>query len=263
MSRLRNFAFFVSILMFLGFVFLFFLIPQVLAADLEVTFESDPFFSQVADGYWYPGRSETRWVSVKNNSDEDKTVIVETNSETTTYSKDLADVLKLTVAIGGVDVYGGTLGTKYLADFYNESELPLSVLSPGQTVTYNFTVSLDKSVGNDWQDKDTGFDLKIGFYGVASIPTSTPTPGGAGTVAGAVTAPVCTATVSTSAPVLSITGVGGVITPSGALGETLATETGEVAGAAITPRDWRIWILIGLGIIGGNIIIYFRFFKRR
>jgi len=252
--------FFIS---FIAVIVLFLLVTfPVLAVGLEVTFQDDSLFSQATDGYWYPGRSETRWASVKNNSDEDKTVIVETNSETTTYSKDLADVLKLTIAIGGVDVYGGTLGTKYLADFYNESELPLSVLSPGQAVTYNFTVSLDKSVSNDWQDKDTGFDLKIGFYGVASIPTPTSTPGGVGVVASAVTAPV-SVIVPTNAPVLNITGVRGVVIPSGVLGETLATETGEVAGTAITPRDWRIWILIGLGIIGGTIIIYFRFFKRR
>lgn len=210
MNKLKIFFIIIAALLFL-----FSSRPQVLAADLEVTFENDPLFSQAADGHWFPGRSETRWVAVKNNASEDKTVIVETLNEISTFPEDLADVLRLTISIGGTDVYGGSLGIKYLSDFYKETELSLSTLSSGQSVTYNFTVSLDELVGNPWQGKDTGFDLKIGFYGEAPTPTPTPTPtlvlglGPLGAAApGAAGPPVCTATTPTSAPVLSVTGVG-------------------------------------------------------
>jgi len=186
------------LLFYCSIVVLFLSSSSVYAADLEVVFENDPLFSQAIDGDWLPGRSETRWVTVANNSSDDKTVIVETFNKIAAYSEDLSDVLELTITAGGADVYGASLGTKYLTDFYSETELPLSILLAGHSVTYNFIVSLDKSVGNSWQNKDTGFDLRIGFYGKTVSQTPTPTPGGAG----------CTASAPVDSPVLSITAVG-------------------------------------------------------
>jgi len=168
------------------------------AADLTVNFESDPFFSETN---WLPGQSETKWAAVTNNSADDKTVIVETYNETKTevYPEDLADVLELTINDGTSDVYGGSLGTKYLTDFYGETELTLTILLAGHSVTYDFTVALADSVGNPWQNRDTGFDLRVGFHGAAVAPTPTPTPGGTGG---------CSAITPSSAPTLSIAGIG-------------------------------------------------------
>lgn len=62
-------------------------------------------------------------------------------------------------------------------------------------------------------------------------------------------------------------GVLGEATPSvelkGELGPALATEEGEVAGVEITPRDWKIWVLTGIVVIGGGIVFYFRFFRKK
>lgn len=166
-----------------GLIFLIWLVglfsPSFIwAADLEVVFESDPLFSQAVDGHWYPSRSETRWVQVKNNSAEAKMVIMEAFNEMTVDTNwDLAAVLELVISAKGDDLYGGSLGKKYLADFYNETELPLSVLASTESTTYEFMVSLVESTGNDWQGRDTGFDLKIGFSSEpAPTPTPTPTP---------------------------------------------------------------------------------------
>jgi len=172
---MKESKFFAGLALF--FLFFFFLTPRVLAADLEVNFEDDPLFSQAADGDWLPGRSETKQVTVANNSSDDKTVIVETYNYkiTTDPAWNLADVLELTINDGTADVYGGSLGTKYLTDFYGEMELALTILLAGHAVTYDFTVALADSIGNPWQNRDTGFDLRVGFYGVAVA--STPTTG--------------------------------------------------------------------------------------
>ncbi|MHA1331701.1 MAG: hypothetical protein ACTSR2_11540, partial [Candidatus Hodarchaeales archaeon] len=189
---------------------------DVWAADLEVDFEKNPLFSKTADGHWFPGRSETRQVTVTNNSDNEKTVIVETLNEIAPKNPawNLAKVLELKISANGFDIYGGTLGKKYLADFYKETELPLSILLTKHSVVYNFTVSMDKSLGNDWQNRNTGFDLKIGFWGIT--PTSTPTP--AVSPVSPTSTPVpstpsgCTATAPTSAPTLldAVAGVNSV-----------------------------------------------------
>ena len=186
------------LLVIFSFLFLVFsfVIPAY-AVDLTVNFESDPLFSETN---WLPGQSETKWVTVTNNNTDDKTVIVEAYNETKTevYLEDLADVLELTINDGTSDVYGGSLGTKYLTDFYGETELTLTILLAGHSVTYDFTVALADSVGNPWQSRDTGFDLRVGFYGVAVAPTPTPAPGEAGGG--------CSAT-TPSATTLSIAGI--------------------------------------------------------
>lgn len=143
----------------------------VQAADLEVTFESEPLFSQAADGDWYPGRTESRWTQVINYSNDNRDVIIDTFNEQTAFVEDLAEVLEIVISRGGNDLYGGSLGTKYLKDFYAVDELFLNTLADGQIATYDFQISLDPSLGNDWQGKDTGFDFQIGFKGAVATPT--------------------------------------------------------------------------------------------
>ena len=249
-----------SILTVFIIVIIFFSLPaKAGAADLEVTFEIEPLFSQTADSYWYPGRSKTRWVVVKNNSSEDKTVIVETLNEITSDSVwDLAKVLEIAVSTGGTDIYGGNLGTKYLSEFYTVSELSLSTLSPAQSVIYDFTVFMDESLSNDWQDKDTGFDLKIGFLAVTPTstptpePTATPTPTPIGVVAGAAIRPV--------KPIIEfIKEILGEVTP---LTSPTVILDSEVKGAKVSPIPFW-WIIIFFFIIAIVLLLIYYYFRSR
>ncbi len=207
------------------------------AADLGVVFEKDPLFSLAADGYWLPGDAVSHWAAVTNNSAQAKTVLVETFGEIASYPEDLADVLELTISVGSNDLYGGSLGTKYLSDFYTESELALSILSAGSSVTYDFKVNLDKTVGNDWQGQDTGFDLRIGFKGAEVGGTGAGEDGAAGTAA---------------SPTPTLVGIiAGLTTETVVLGEATpaaATEElpGQIAGAGaekIFPWWWLLLLL--------------------
>ena len=248
------------------FILSLILVDRVEAADLEVTFEKEPLFSQVADGYWFPGRNETRWATVKNNSGETKTVIVETLNEITNDAVwDLAKVLELRIFTNGTDVYGGSLGKKFLSDFYTTSELPLSTLVAGQLAVYNFNVALNISIGDDWQGKNTGFDLKIGFLAVA--PTSTPTPGPTATLTpgpAATATPTLTPTPTPAVAGLAIGprvewfgGILGEIAPS--LTPTIFPFPGEVEGIAVPPVCFWWLIILILFLI---IIFYLRWRSR-
>lgn len=170
-----------------AFAVLFFLLaclickPQIIQAvgnpsnNIYVTFEKTPLFSQTSDGLWMPGYSLTRSAYVRNDNAVPRIIRLSTENFVGS-TPDLKDVLEIAVVDNhGNTLYGGSLGTQFLSDFYTLSEYPLTVLLPGSDVTYFFTVSLDSSIGNLWQNKHTGFDLILGFDS-EEYPLVTPTP---------------------------------------------------------------------------------------
>lgn len=160
------------------------------SGDLEVTFD-EPLFSPTT--IWQPGLSVTKEMIVKNNGSSTHTVSIEAINETQTGN--LADVLFIKVLEGGIDRYGGA-DDKSLADFWNDGEVSLSDVGAGGTATYDITVEMDASAGNDYQAKEAMFDLRVGFVGTTSQVTVS---GGGG---GAASPPVCGDAKPGSAPIL-------------------------------------------------------------
>ena len=79
-------------------------------------------------------------------------------------------VLEIVISEGGTDLYGGTLGTKTVQDFFDDSTDPngilLSIVNPSDTTTYHFEVTFPESGDNDFdnqfQGKSVIFDLIFG-----------------------------------------------------------------------------------------------------
>ena len=112
-----------------------------------------------------PGDSQSRSVNVINNASTARPVGV--RGVKTSETGDLSTVLDIVISEGATDLYGGTTGSKTLAQFFTDSSgidgIPLSILNPSQSTTYTFKVTFQESVGNDFQAKNVVFDLKIGI----------------------------------------------------------------------------------------------------
>jgi len=184
-------------IIFLFSIFYFLFSTPILAANLEVNFESVPLFPSTI--IWYPGLSETRSITVKNNSGETERVAIEAINEGETGN--LASVLEFKVLERGIERYNSS---KTLKDFWSEGIVQLSDLEGRKDTTYDLVITFKSTAGNEYQGKEAKFDLKIGFYSEAE-------PKGfkeVVTVAGVAAPPVCTATAPASAPVLSVTRTG-------------------------------------------------------
>ncbi len=79
----------------------------------------------------------------------------------------LPNALEIAMSVNGTDVYGGTTGTKTLAQFFTESAGPegisLATIPPSQTRTIVFKVLFRQSAGNEFQNLSVVFNLHIGI----------------------------------------------------------------------------------------------------
>lgn len=160
------------------FIFIFFGFKPAHAESLIVEPEQTPLFNISSDGYWFPGKSLTRKITIVNNSSKTELVAI-LPLNVLNFNPDLASVLKIQINDNfGNNLYG-KIPTRHLSDFYLEKEYPLTFLSPNYSVIYSFLIDFDLSAGNEWQNKKTGFDLSVGFSSntETSGPTNTPGPG--------------------------------------------------------------------------------------
>lgn len=123
--------------------------------DLVVEFENSPLFSE---GNFMPGGEVVKWVKVSNNTSESHPIIVEAINKIN--PDGLGDFLNLQIKENGNVLYNDSL-----SDFFNSGEVVMSNLSGNASTTYNFIVGFDTTTSNDYQDKNLGFDLLIGFQG--------------------------------------------------------------------------------------------------
>ncbi len=114
-----------------------------------------------------PGDMEQRDVDVSNGAPSPRSVGV--RGIMTDGQASFSAALKIVVSENGTDLYGGTSGTgeKTLSDFFAESAgpdgIPLSTLGPGDSTTYKFKVTFAQESGNEFQNLNVVFDLKIGL----------------------------------------------------------------------------------------------------
>jgi len=113
-----------------------------------------------------PGETEERMVTIFNGALSTKPIAV-VGAETEEL-KDLADVLEITIFQNGTDLYGGDLGTKTLAQFFQESTIPNAIflfnIDPGTSKQVKFKVKFQEGAGNTYQGAKVVFDIIIGLY---------------------------------------------------------------------------------------------------
>ena len=138
--------------------------------DLTVNWgvpEGNPIFtvSNIA-----PGEAESRTVIVNNGATTGRPVGV--RGILTNQTGNIASVLEISISQNGTDLYGGSQGTKTLAQFFTDSAsangISLTTLNPSDSTQYVFKVAFNKNAGNDFQNRTITFDLKIGV--VTAIP---------------------------------------------------------------------------------------------
>jgi Ca2+-binding RTX toxin-like protein len=164
----RIFTIFMAFALVIGSVRLYQLLaPSTVYAvgDLAVNWgvaEGNPIFTI---NNMAPGQVETRSVIVTNNAVSVRPVGV--RGVQTSETGGLPSVLDIAISESGTDIYGGTAGTKTLAQFFIDSSGPdgifLSDLGVSQTKTITFKVTFNQSAGNQYQAKNVVFDLKIGI----------------------------------------------------------------------------------------------------
>ncbi|MBM2818227.1 MAG: protein of unknown function with transrane region [Parcubacteria group bacterium] len=123
--------------------------------DLAVDFESTPLFNEVS---FMPSGEVVKWVKVANNTSDSHIIIVEAINKIN--SDGLGDFLNLKIKEGGTILYNDSL-----ADFLNGGEVVLSNLSSNANTSYDFIVNFNSAANNNYQEKNLGFDLLIGFQG--------------------------------------------------------------------------------------------------
>lgn len=146
-------------------------IEVALAQTPTVVFEQTPLFLN-ADVV--PGDSESRTVTVTNGGTENEDVYV---SVANVFSTGLAEVMSVDVTSPS-----NTHFTGVFEDFFATTPIALGTLTPGTTRVYTFTASLPSPAGNEYQEKQLGFDLIIGFVGGGQVADNPSGGGGGGSV---------------------------------------------------------------------------------
>jgi len=194
----NKFKFLLTTLLFFSFILLF---PTLtLAADLNIDCPAsptacsksgvDPFFSNSLDGFWYPGKSITKTLNLKNSGLETREMAIK--GTRTSAVNILENVMHISIVRGTTVIWSGSV-----TDFYGLEKIGMGIFAPGANLDYDFTVFMSSDADDNYQNKETVFDLTLGFWGEPiSSPTPTPTSvSGGGAVLGAgVSAPVCTDT---------------------------------------------------------------------
>ncbi len=128
--------------------------------DLVINFgvpSGDPVF--VVENM-LPGDSEDRDIIITNNGTNPHLIMV--RGVKTEESGNFSTILDFVISENGIDLYGGTAGTKTLANFFADSipnGVNLNTVNPGQTKTYNFKAFFPDNSGNEFQNKRVVFDL--------------------------------------------------------------------------------------------------------
>ncbi len=161
----------------------------------------EPLFNNTTDGVWYPGRTLTKSINLKNSSADSKEMDIKPTRTST--SNILEDVMQISIVTnpGGLVIWAGSL-----SDFYNQTKINMGTFSSGVNQDYNFSATMNSSADNSYQNLESVFDLTLGFWEESPTPTPTDAGGGGGgggtsdgSVSGA-SAPVCNDTAPASAP---------------------------------------------------------------
>ena len=197
---------------FFAFVSLFFA-PPAFAQDLSVSCSGSGCTPSTSTALfestekWYPGKSVIKVIRITNSSTSTQDVATKTENPSATGSVDSVITASIRRVSTNTVVWSGSLENLYAA-----GDIALATFAAGAVDEFAYTVALDQSAANGFQNLETAFDLLLGFVTAGVTPTPTPTPtssgggdgGGGGTVLGAgVSAPVCNDTAPGGAPTIT------------------------------------------------------------
>ncbi|MDO8515024.1 MAG: fibronectin type III domain-containing protein [bacterium] len=161
----------ILILIFLGF-----LIKPVYAANLDVNCRGSGVCDPVNPGpiflsseVWYPGKTVSRSIKLLNTSGGSQKIITQPQNNVT--SGDLSKVFTFSIVRNSDNqvIWSGGLES-----FFTKGEIELATLGDGVSDTFIYTAAMDAGAQNEYQGKQTMFDLKIGFAGVPESSSSSP-----------------------------------------------------------------------------------------
>ena len=125
--------------------------------DLTVLWESDPLFNYTNIA---PGFTVTKNVNVANGAISSRPVGV--RGILTSDPGNMDSVMNIEIKEGAIPLYSGTL-EQFFVDSAEPDGIPLSILGSGDSTTYTFKVTFNQSAGNEFQNTQVIFDLKIGI----------------------------------------------------------------------------------------------------
>ncbi|NMC36475.1 hypothetical protein GYA49_05525 [Candidatus Beckwithbacteria bacterium] len=129
-----------------------------------------------------PGDTYQKTISVKNTTGKDCQLTLLVRPKDATEPKSLDEVLFTVIRANGTDYFGNFLvsgwagSDKTLADLLATERINLGTLSNGQSRDYDWIVSIDSSVGNEYQQSSIKFDFDINFSCGNPDHHHTPTP---------------------------------------------------------------------------------------
>lgn len=141
------------------------------AENLTVVFEPNPLFTE---GNFLPGQSVIGRIMVINQSGETKPMAAEAINVDD--PANFGQALNLTIKEKGDELFNDAL-----SNFFSQGEMFLSNLSDNNSTTYEFIVTFNQEVDNNWQGQSlNNFDILIGFQGEESEQVSSALNGGGG-----------------------------------------------------------------------------------
>jgi hypothetical protein len=147
---------------------------NVFAADVNISCDAEVCTPQTVSEFfsssfaWAPGTTFSKSIAITNKSKKKFPVVVQASSPQTTGNLDM--VIQFTItSSNGVTLWDGPLHSFYT---YGPIEVSNNLL-PGKTQTYTFTAYMYESADDQYQGKETTFNMTIGNY--IYVPT-TPVP---------------------------------------------------------------------------------------
>ena len=72
----------------------------------------------------------------------------------------LENVMHISIVGGTTVIWAGSV-----TDFYGQDKIGMGTFAPGADLDYDFTVLMSSGAGDEYQNKETVFDLTLGFWG--------------------------------------------------------------------------------------------------
>ncbi|MCX6792167.1 MAG: hypothetical protein NT149_03975 [Candidatus Gottesmanbacteria bacterium] len=137
----------------------------------------EPIFSKGIDGYWFPGRTLTKTIHLKNSSSGTKEMSIKPNRTSSVTILEHVMLVSIVTDPGGTVVWAGDL-----AAFYGQPSISMGIFASGTDQNYKINASMNSAADNSYQGLESAFDLTLGFWenDLTPTPTLPSNPGGPG-----------------------------------------------------------------------------------